>query len=407
MKFLCPSCKAKYQIADEKVIGRSVKMKCRQCGYVIEIQESVVGASTASIWPQPLSKLPPPGTDGAVEKPLTDDQKRPEPAATRLRELANATHSTGLTPGVAKGSATTATRESAAAKVPAHKPLLTLGARPEPAKSKATHSPAAPRVAPAAVAPKVSPAGERTVGSAGASAHRPAPRQSPRSPAVATAAASPVASAVHTLGTNVQVGVSPGVTPAPSGSGSLEGGLQFSAGGTRKAGEALVEAFTSAVGDSPNIASDQLVGDEWYVGINDAPVGPIPLSEIRARASQGQVTVDSLVWRDGFEDWKPLRSFPELMAVVEEAISSLRASHMPLPAQMAAGNKDPQQAGAAAGAAVVSLNLGVASGALAAESESVAHIPVAAPQFAPEDFRLLRSHRDMHPKVLGWQSQGH
>src|SRR4051812_25075912 len=37
MKFLCPSCKAKYQIGDEKVAGRSVRMKCRKCGYVIQV----------------------------------------------------------------------------------------------------------------------------------------------------------------------------------------------------------------------------------------------------------------------------------------------------------------------------------------------------------------------------------
>ena len=38
MKFLCPSCKAKYQIADEKVSGRALKMVCRQCGEEIVIR---------------------------------------------------------------------------------------------------------------------------------------------------------------------------------------------------------------------------------------------------------------------------------------------------------------------------------------------------------------------------------
>jgi predicted Zn finger-like uncharacterized protein len=37
MKFLCPSCKAKYQIADEKIAGRSVRMKCRKCDFLIPI----------------------------------------------------------------------------------------------------------------------------------------------------------------------------------------------------------------------------------------------------------------------------------------------------------------------------------------------------------------------------------
>lgn len=37
MKFLCGNCKAKYQIADEKVTGRTLRMKCRRCGHDILI----------------------------------------------------------------------------------------------------------------------------------------------------------------------------------------------------------------------------------------------------------------------------------------------------------------------------------------------------------------------------------
>ena len=58
MKFLCPSCKAKYQIGDEKVAGRSVRMKCRKCGYVIQVS-SVTGMGDAL----PGSEPPPAPTD--------------------------------------------------------------------------------------------------------------------------------------------------------------------------------------------------------------------------------------------------------------------------------------------------------------------------------------------------------
>ena len=40
MKFLCDQCKAKYQIADEKVQGKTLRMKCRKCGHIIEIRAS-------------------------------------------------------------------------------------------------------------------------------------------------------------------------------------------------------------------------------------------------------------------------------------------------------------------------------------------------------------------------------
>src|SRR3954469_24432187 len=58
MKFLCPSCKAKYQIGDEKVAGRSVRMKCRKCGYVIQVS-SVAGMGDAL----PGSEPPPAAVD--------------------------------------------------------------------------------------------------------------------------------------------------------------------------------------------------------------------------------------------------------------------------------------------------------------------------------------------------------
>src|SRR3954468_15470850 len=41
MKFICENCKAKYQIGDDKIAGRSVRMKCRRCGHLIQLSASV------------------------------------------------------------------------------------------------------------------------------------------------------------------------------------------------------------------------------------------------------------------------------------------------------------------------------------------------------------------------------
>lgn len=71
--------------------------------------------------------------------------------------------------------------------------------------------------------------------------------------------------------------------------------------------------------------------DEWFVGINGVPVGPLRLSELRSRAQSGAIGTDNLVWRDGFEEWLPLHKFPELVAIVEDGMSSARASLAPLP----------------------------------------------------------------------------
>lgn len=52
VKFLCDSCKAKYQIADEKVAGKTVRMKCRKCGHQIEVRAAVTETSVASALPR-------------------------------------------------------------------------------------------------------------------------------------------------------------------------------------------------------------------------------------------------------------------------------------------------------------------------------------------------------------------
>src|SRR3954467_12986977 len=44
MKFLCDNCKAKYQIGDDKVAGKAVRMKCRRCGHDIHVSASQVDA---------------------------------------------------------------------------------------------------------------------------------------------------------------------------------------------------------------------------------------------------------------------------------------------------------------------------------------------------------------------------
>ncbi len=52
MKFLCEQCKAKYQIDDSKVAGKTVRMKCRKCGHLIEVRAEVTETSVASALPK-------------------------------------------------------------------------------------------------------------------------------------------------------------------------------------------------------------------------------------------------------------------------------------------------------------------------------------------------------------------
>jgi hypothetical protein len=86
----------------------------------------------------------------------------------------------------------------------------------------------------------------------------------------------------------------------------------------------------SAVSAAMAVLSSSSSTEEWYVGINGVPVGPVRLSELRRKAATGAITEESLVWREGFEEWLPLRTFPELVAMLRDAGSG-RASLTPAP----------------------------------------------------------------------------
>jgi predicted Zn finger-like uncharacterized protein len=206
VKFLCDQCKAKYQIADEKAAGKTVRMKCRKCGHLIEVRAAVTESSVASI-------PPPPGTAG--------------PAGT----AAGATGAAG-----------------AALQAP-----------------RAAQKPVPPRAAPLATS---------------------------------LAAAKPAA--------------------RPEKSGALAGAFKR-------------DVQRDDEVSSPIDMSDLSPSDEWYVAINGVPVGPIRIAEIRRKAALGGVTEDSLAWQEGLDEWRPVRSFPELAAIVREAFASNRASLAPAP----------------------------------------------------------------------------
>src|SRR5262252_3375866 len=59
MKISCQSCQAKYTIADEKVVGKVVKIRCKKCGATIVVNGNEPGVSASQ----------PPEAGGAVDQP--------------------------------------------------------------------------------------------------------------------------------------------------------------------------------------------------------------------------------------------------------------------------------------------------------------------------------------------------
>jgi len=275
MKFLCPQCKAKYRIADEKLAERhSSRMKCRKCGHVIDIHSATV----------PDDSIPPPGVaadelEPAIAAPKAQKKTGPavpratagQPVGAQARRPAGPT-GVGAGPGLRRPTTSTA----ATVKRPV----------PPPRRGGA---------AVAAVAEKATPiAEEQALATAPAATKpamtRPTAEPIPKPPEDAPALAEPA-----------------------------KGDFDEEPPTRIHDGSSLAAAFSSVAVQSVAAASAPAAADEWYIGIDGTPLGPVGLSVLREKAAERKATFESLVWREGFEEWKPLKQFPELVALVEEA----------------------------------------------------------------------------------------
>src|SRR5579872_6122264 len=70
MKIACQSCQAKYTIADEKVLGRVVKIRCKKCGATIVINGNEGSDAASPVAPpdDPTRANAPGGFDYAAQQ---------------------------------------------------------------------------------------------------------------------------------------------------------------------------------------------------------------------------------------------------------------------------------------------------------------------------------------------------
>jgi predicted Zn finger-like uncharacterized protein len=264
MKFVCDNCQAKYQIGDDKVAGKTVRMKCRKCGYNIKVSAS----GTADATPPD-----PPSHEGLARDAIPAPPVSMLQAVTPASSASSASDSPGWTEGDEESTSimNAPVREAVAAALAASKPSVSQPSAPRPLASQpAGRTPAPAPARPAPPAPRPVTTG----------APRPPPAAQPRP--VTRAPVAPVA---------------PGLTRPGYSSSSL-----------------------AAVHHEPTPPQPPAAAElEWYVGIAGSPIGPVRVAVIRERAAAGDVDGESLVWREGQAEWRPLRTFPDLLAVVTAA----------------------------------------------------------------------------------------
>lgn len=273
MNFLCDKCKQKYHVADEKVRGRAVaRFKCKKCDHVIEVR--VPGADTTGAPAGPIEDLSGAGMiPSSVPPPATP--RSTAPAATTPRPATNTSLPTAATaprPATSTSLPTASTRSTTSGALP---PRPVTGPRPSTAVASVS------RPAPSAPRPVTSTA-------------LPAAATKPAAPRPAT---SPVTAAVPR----------PTATASPS---ALRSGLaSASEGPVRTSSSVSLLLNASETG--------------WYAGVRNVPVGPLTRTELAAKIESGDITPDSLVWREGMDDWRPLRDVEELKDLLRQAAEKM------------------------------------------------------------------------------------
>jgi hypothetical protein len=62
--------------------------------------------------------------------------------------------------------------------------------------------------------------------------------------------------------------------------------------------------------------------EEWHVAINDVPVGPMRRDEVARKIALNAIDRDSLAWREGMDDWLPIKHIPDLMKLLPSAAAA-------------------------------------------------------------------------------------
>lgn len=92
---------------------------------------------------------------------------------------------------------------------------------------------------------------------------------------------------------------------------------------------ALGADFQRQLSNQPREVAASAPQDEWHVAIHDVPVGPMRRDEVARKIALNAIDRESLAWREGMDDWLPIRHIPELAALFPMAAPPAAAISQP------------------------------------------------------------------------------
>ena len=101
MKFVCDRCKTRYSIGDDRVRGKILKVRCKNCGNVITVREGMVAETDAPPPPEYAGRTKPTTTTS----PIAHDERVADAATVPARPNASAAAARANEPAAAKPAA--------------------------------------------------------------------------------------------------------------------------------------------------------------------------------------------------------------------------------------------------------------------------------------------------------------
>jgi predicted Zn finger-like uncharacterized protein len=285
MKLVCDRCKATYSIADDKVRGKVVTLRCKTCGDSIQARGP---GATADRIPTMMDE-PASGREGRAEavSPASSGRPpalRPSVLDRPLRaDKASRAATADLTKPASAASANTpdeAPRESANKRRTLNEPALRHAPQKPGGEPAGGRAPAPPRI------PAV---GRFASDEAGKLKHAPPPAAGAKPPARPTARA----------GAEER-------RPAFGGGAPLGVGTEEDELDAPKTTVASFENMAAALG-----AATASAPDEWFLSIDGDQRGPFTRETLEEEIPK-YVDQEVYVWREGFAGWKPVTEAVEL-----------------------------------------------------------------------------------------------
>jgi membrane protease subunit (stomatin/prohibitin family) len=137
-------------------------------------------------------------------------------------------------------------------------------------------------------------------------------------------------------GGNNGLGLGVGVALGEQVAGALAGH-----GGTIAAAPAAGSSAAAPAGGPPPLPT----AAPWYLGVGGRQVGPVAPDDLGARLAAGELTRETLVWRQGMASWTPAGDVPELQPVFASVPPPLPPTLPPTPPSTPPSTPPPTPAG--------------------------------------------------------------